>query len=81
MAPAIFQKIMDMILQGMPEVIRYIDNILITGKTEVKHLNNPGGSVAEAPRVWTTKSKSEFMHSGVKYVGHRIDAKGFACLG
>ena len=35
--PAIFQKTMDMILQGMPSVICYIDDILITEKTETEH--------------------------------------------
>ena len=32
-APAIFQKTMDFILQGVPHVVCYIDDILITGLT------------------------------------------------
>ena len=33
-APAMFQKIMDSILQGIPKVICYIDDILVTGKDD-----------------------------------------------
>ena len=33
-APAMFQKAMDMILQGLPGVICYIDDILVSGRTE-----------------------------------------------
>ena len=38
--PAIYQKTMDSILRGMPGVICYIDDIMITGKTEEEHLKN-----------------------------------------
>lgn len=33
-APAIFQKTMDTILQGIPHVICYIDDILVTGASQ-----------------------------------------------
>ncbi|XP_064469661.1 uncharacterized protein K02A2.6-like [Ornithodoros turicata] len=39
-APAIFQKIMDGILKGLPGVICYLDDILITERTEEEHLQN-----------------------------------------
>ncbi len=39
-APAVFQKTMDTILQGMNNVICYIDDILVTGGTEAEHLSN-----------------------------------------
>ena len=32
-APAVFQRAMDMFLRGIPQVICYLDNILVTGKT------------------------------------------------
>ena len=38
-APAMFPKIVDTILQGIPHVICYIDDILITGD-DATHLNN-----------------------------------------
>ena len=39
-APAIFQRTMDVILQGLEGVICYIDDILITGSSDKKHLAN-----------------------------------------
>jgi len=38
--PAIFQHAKDTILQGIPHVICYIDDVLVTGKTEEEHLQN-----------------------------------------
>ena len=39
-APAVFQRAMDTILQGVPEVICYLDDILVTRKSEAEHLHN-----------------------------------------
>jgi len=39
-APAIFQRIIEGILKGIQGVCIYLDDILITGKTEEEHLTN-----------------------------------------
>ena len=39
-APAIFQQTMEKILQGLPMVVVYIDDILITGRTNREHLDH-----------------------------------------
>ena len=39
-APAIFQRTMDSILQGIPNVICYLDDILVTGTDDQAHLQN-----------------------------------------
>ena len=39
-APALFQKAMDSILQGVPNTICYIDDILVTGRSDKEHLKN-----------------------------------------
>lgn len=39
-APAIFQRTMEGILQGLPQVCVYMDDILVTGATEAEHLKN-----------------------------------------
>ena len=36
--PAIFQKIMDSVLQGIPNVICYIDDVLGTGADDATHI-------------------------------------------
>ncbi len=35
-----FQRIMDNVVQGLPAVGAYIDNILVSGKTVNEHLQN-----------------------------------------
>ena len=40
-APAVFQKAMDAILQGLPQVICYLDDILVTGSTPEEHSRGP----------------------------------------
>lgn len=37
-APAIFQRTMEGVLQGIPQVFVYLDNILVTGATREMHL-------------------------------------------
>ena len=39
-APALFQKLMDTFLRGIPGVICYIDDILVTGDSEEDHIKN-----------------------------------------
>ena len=39
-APALFQKVMDTVLQGLPKVICYLDGILITASSCQEHLEN-----------------------------------------
>ena len=39
-APGIFQRFIESVLQGIPNVTVYIDDILVTGLTEEEHLEN-----------------------------------------
>lgn len=39
-APAIFQRAMDTILAGIPHTACYIDDIIISGKSEAEHMEN-----------------------------------------
>ena len=77
-APAIFQKTMDTILQGMSKVTCYLDDILITGATESEHLNNLEEVLRRLREhgVHLRREKCRFMQSSVEYLGHRIDREG-----
>ena len=39
-APGIFQKVMESLLQGIPNVTVYLDDILISGENETAHLRS-----------------------------------------
>ena len=77
-APAVFQKTMDTILEGMKGVICYIDDILITGSTEAEHLENLEHVLQRFRQhgIRVKRNKCYFMQSSVQYLGHRIDAEG-----
>ena len=77
-APAIFQRTMDTILDGIPNVLCYIDDILITGKTKSEHLQNLQEVLGRlhAHGVRVKSDKCLFFQESVTYLGHRIDASG-----
>ena len=77
-APAIFQKVMDTILQGLPNVFCYLDDILITGATQTEHLSNLEQVLQRLLKygVRAKKAKCAFLEDFVEYLGHRIDAQG-----
>lgn len=77
-APAMFQKMMDTILQGLPGVICYIDDILVTGSTDEEHLKRLGEVFKrlEYHGIRLKRSKCFFLQESVEYLGHLIDSKG-----
>ena len=77
-APAMFQKMMDTILQGLPGVICYIDDILVTGSTDEEHLKRLGEVFKrlECHGLRLKRSKCVFLQESVEYLGHMIDSKG-----
>ena len=77
-APAIFQRTMEGILQGIPNVSIYIDDILVTGDTEASHLETLSKVLdrLQAAGLKLKKSKCEFMRDSVEYLGYIISAQG-----
>ena len=77
-APAVFQGAMDTILQDVPGVICYLDDILITGKTDSEHFHNLEEVLQRLQwhGVRLRKEKCQFLQESVEYLGHRIDETG-----
>ena len=71
-APTVFQKTIETLLQGIPGVWNYLDNILVTGKTEADHLNNLGAVLSKLKSVGMRlkRDKFYFMLPEVEYLGH-----------
>ena len=74
-APRIFQRTMETLLQAIPGVVVYLDDILITGRNEQEHLSNlgKGSTKLEEAGLRLNKDKCWFMQSKVVYLGHVID--------
>ena len=77
-APGIFQRVMESVLQGIPQVIVYLDDILVSGATEAEHLQTLDQVFdrLEKAGLRVREDKCEFMVKSVSYLGHQIDAKG-----
>ena len=77
-APSIFQRIMENLLQGIPHVSIYLDDILITGTTETEHLNTLDEVLSRLVTAGfkLKQKKCGFLLSSVEYLGHKISAKG-----
>lgn len=77
-APAIFQRTMDSLMQGLPRVVVYMDDILVTGVDEEDHLRNLDRVMVrlETAGVTLKESKCIFAAPSVEYLGYVIDKDG-----
>ena len=71
-APAIFQRIMDSILQGIDGVVCYIDDIIVTGKDDHEHLVRLEEVLHRLlkHRVHAKWAKCKFLKPSVDSLGH-----------
>jgi len=78
LAPGVFQRVMESLLGGVPNVVVYLDDILVTGVTEVKHLAALEEVLKrfQAAGLHLRKEKCTFLAPSVTYLGHKIDAQG-----
>ena len=77
-APGIFQRTMENLLQGVPHTVVYLDDILITGRTEEEHLRNLAEVLKRLREAGLKlkRNKCFFLAKSVVYLGHTIDADG-----
>ena len=77
-APALLQEIMEKILHGIPNVVVYIDDILVTGRSRAEHLvilDQVLNKLMEFG-IKLKKGKCQFLQTAVDYLGYRIDKDG-----
>ena len=72
-APSIFQAVMDQILQGMANVVCYLDDILIATITEEGHLATLDKLLSRLEKYGVVMNQPWNIW---EYLGHRIDEDG-----
>ncbi|KAG1941992.1 retrotransposable element [Pimephales promelas] len=77
-APAIFQHTMDQILQGLQNVVCFMDDILVSAPSPEEHLEVLDKVLSRLQQhgIRVKKSKCEFLCKSVEYLGFKIDEKG-----
>ncbi|KAJ8351825.1 hypothetical protein SKAU_G00233010 [Synaphobranchus kaupii] len=77
-APGIFQRTMENILRGLPQVLVYLYDILITGQNDTEHVRNLEEVLRRlsAAGLRLKQEKCRIMAPVVEYLGHKIDANG-----
>ncbi|KAL4008501.1 hypothetical protein ACER0C_002353 [Sarotherodon galilaeus] len=78
-APAVWQRAMDQVLQGIPGTQCFLDDIIVTGVDEETHLANLTAVLARLEKygLRANKNKCEFFKDAIEYCGHKIDRHGF----
>ena len=85
-APSMFQRIMESILQEIPRVIIYIDDILVSGRNGQEHYLQTLDAVMSRLEEAVLKlkcSKCLFLLPSIEFLGHKICKDGVymsACL-
>ncbi len=81
-APAIFQRTIETLLKGIPGVLVYQDDILITGQNSNDHLKSLHTvlSTLEERGLRVKSHKCIFFAKTITYLGLRIDANGVSTV-
>ncbi|CAF1460993.1 unnamed protein product [Adineta ricciae] len=77
-APSIFQKLMDTMLSGLDGTVAYLDDIIVTGCSELDHLKNLKNVFARIQDFGfkINKQKCSFLQSEVEYLGFVVNSDG-----
>eukprot|EP00794_Sanderia_malayensis_P014512 gene14512-16018_t len=69
---------MDQIFQGLNEVQCYLDDIIVTGKSEEEHMQNLHAvlKLIKEYGLRLRKEKCSFLQESVEYLGHVISSQG-----
>lgn len=79
-APGIFQRIIEQIILGIPGVVAFLDDILVTGPTISDHLSSLKEVCKRLSENGLTlcKEKCNFFQKSVEYLGFVIDKHGLS---
>ena len=77
-SPAIWQRAIDQVLQGIPGTHYILDDMILSGKTDEEHLENLESMLKRLQDVGlkANKEKCEFFRIRVQFCGHEIDREG-----
>ena len=77
-APAMWQRTMEQVLQGIPGVQCILDDMIITGRTDKEHLDNLRRVLERLKRrgLRLNQAKCEFLKKKVIFCGHEITEDG-----
>lgn len=77
-APAIFQRIIDQVIAGIPNCIAYLDDILLTGINETEHIRTLEAILQRLSEFGfkCNPEKCLFFQDQVSYLGFIIDKNG-----
>ena len=77
-SPAQFQRCMDTMTSDLPGVAAYLDDLIVTGKTNEEHWNNLNKLFARLQEYGfrIQQAKCQFFKTSVDYLGHHINKDG-----
>lgn len=77
-ASGIFQSTIEKLLLGIPGVVSYIDDIVVTGKDQEEHLANLKAVFEKLfdAGLRLNKRKCEFFKESIKYLGFEVSSEG-----
>ncbi|XP_061567238.1 uncharacterized protein K02A2.6-like [Cololabis saira] len=77
-SPAIFQRTMEGVLQGIPKVAVFLDDILLTGRNDQEHLQTLEEVLKRLDQAGLRlrRNKCMFMSREVIFLGHKVDSTG-----
>ena len=76
--PALFQKLTEQLVGDIPGVACYLDDIVVTGRSEQEHLNNLHNTMERLKMAGLRLKleKFQFFKDSVTYLGHILDKEG-----
>ncbi|XP_055527961.1 uncharacterized protein K02A2.6-like [Wyeomyia smithii] len=77
-APELFQKVMETIIAGLEGVIVYLDDVVVSGRTQTEHDNRLKALLdrLESYNVLLNRDKCQFNVSSLDFLGHNLSVNG-----